>query len=387
MAKEKKTMMNTYSVIDLTQKVGGSLDGFLNLPPKPHSLQKIVITGATGWFGRHLVRTLLRQTQAQLFLLHRSPIKPDILWNTSQLQKESQEKNWTSRIQWLCVGNLQEARFPQMHFDTLIHSAADLSLAKDLESIWGSNTLSTQRLFSWALQNGCQHFHYISTLSVWVSSLFNEPLCLEEQSLEKSHQLFGGYASSKWCSESFLRLQMERFPMKISIHRLGLLTFSNEEGWHPHDPVWSTIEAWKKWGKPDFIPLHGLDLNTAFDWSPVCECAEKLTQAIILGGQGAFHWASQTPILAQTWFDLLNQYISPEQQCPWPKQHPTGKIAYRALDRWANPEHWKKRWWMDLCQTDRHHFSIQRAEKLVGSLWNPKLLLQMSYLQKLSIIV
>lgn len=381
-------MKSEWTVESLCQKVQGTMEGLSFQTLKRSRIQTLVLTGATGWFGRHLARSVLRKTNIHLILLTRTQTQPDFLWPTNHLAREAQKQNWVERIECKAVGNLETAQLPDIDFDALIHSAADISLAKTLDDLWDSNVIASQKLWHWANTHHCKIFHAISTLSVRVAgeALADNiaTLCKENDSLATSGSLSGGYAASKWCSESWLIKQASKHnenDMQLAIHRLGLLTFSADEGWPKTDPIWALAQEWRQKGKPlwlspPLIPIHPKTpdflptlTTVAFDWCPVRLCSEKVIEVVIKGGLGAFHWASDKPVSAEELFFELDK-LYPLKSCETWANDTLAKTAGRALMRFQNPRRWQKQWWMDLFQTDRHRFDTQNSKSIVGTVWS-----------------
>ena len=377
-----KTLWTTH---ELCQKLGLSKEPGEGAPEatKPHRLGNVVLTGATGWLGRHLARQLLRQTRATLHLLVRTQTGAGFLWATPPLEQESRTHQWQNRVVIHVVGDLQTGDLPDLAFDTLIHSAGDMSLAKSIDELWASNVTATQRLWDWAHQSCCQSFHAISTLSVAVGGLpvhgAGREIVMEEDSLMHSSVLHGNYAASKWAMDAWLQGQ-PKDTMALCTHRPGLLTVSDEEGFLAHDPVRSVlamvaqegVPSWMQCGQlphPASAPANATGKAAAFDWSPVDQVAAHIVRAVRFGGRGVLNWAADRPVEAGRFFDQLNTLT--DKRCEtWSHQTPVAKTALRAMERWHSPDKWARHWWVDLFQTDRHHFDCHHARMLTGDLWS-----------------
>lgn len=378
--------MNTHwTTHELCQKLGLAqepAEGGIETPV-PHRLGNVVLTGATGWLGRHLARQLLRQTRATLHLLVRAPTDAGFLWMTPPLQRESRLHQWQHRVVVHAVGDLQTATLPDLTFDTLIHSAGGMSLAKSIDELWETNATATQRIWAWAHHSGCQSFHAISTLSVAVGGLpvhgVGREIVMEEDSLMQSSVLHGNYAASKWAMDAWLQGQ-PKDTMALCTHRPGLLTVSGEEGFLAHDPVRSVlamvgregIPAWMACGKlahPVSPWANATGNSAAFDWSPVDLVSAHIIRGVRFGGRGVLNWAADRPVDAGRFFEHLHTLT--DKRCEtWSSQTPVAKTALRAMERWHSPDKWAKHWWVDLFQTDRHHFDCHHARTLTGDLWS-----------------
>lgn len=315
----------------------------------------VLVTGATGWLGQHVVDELLYRG-----------------WNVvAPIRAHSVQQMWERVPQWKGVQNfipiaienlMQSHLYPKV--DGVIHIAADMSLANTLDKAWDSNVRTTQHLFQWARMNGCRRFDFISTLSVFVSSDAAAGRLYEDQDLLSANNLYGGYAASKWCAEMWLK--NNAFGMNLAIHRLGLLSYSVVHGWAPKDGIAAWAHAWKLWGKPDWMRRTSEDL---VDWTPTEYAARGIVEAFETNSKGVYHWANTSATPAYIWHDLLEQQYG-SQSGEWLKDD-VGKRALRALGRWSQPSVHKKLWWHDVFQSDRHTYDQSRSQNIGGRVqWN-----------------
>lgn len=340
-----------YAVADLKNRVKAVP---LVLGPEV-STERVLVTGCTGWLGRHVVDELLQRGWSVV-----APIRA-----SNQIEAWARVPHWAqcARFEAVAVPHLEHtAGFPLV--DAVIHIAADMSLANSLEDAWSSNVKSTQHLFQWARLSGCRRFDFVSTLSVFVASDANSGVLYEDQDLDSAGHLYGGYAASKWCAEKWLNLN--RFGMNVGIHRLGLLSYSQRLGWAPTDGVAAWGRAWKQWGKPEWIAPCEQDL---VDWTPTEYAARGIVESLERNSLGVHHWANTTPTPAEEWCGVFENLYG-QNVGQWPRDE-LGKRAARALGRWARPNHHSKLWWHDIFQSDRHTYDQERAQKIGGRVqWN-----------------
>ena len=336
------------------------------LPTHPN----VGLTGATGWLGRHLARRLLSQNQ-DLYLI--VPIRASsvdqglnklrALWcPTPELSVKAQREHWWDRTQVIPIEDLGapwEAcglKDCVQSLDAVIHAAADMSLALSLDQAWSANVIATQNAYRWGLERGAKRFDHISTLSVFIAGLTPPGKVREDDALERAQTLHGGYSSSKWAAEAWLSTQSH---LALAVHRLGLLSFSNTDGWANGDGLYAASSAWKKWGCPDFLAPK---VSQTVDWSPVDVVASAVHETIVQGRLGVFHWASRLSVPSTVWTRLWSQQFGTTSGC-WPASNTLGKHALRALGRWSNPDRAKVLWWHDLFQSGPYeydaHYSAQ----------------------------
>lgn len=336
-----------------------------------HLQPNVGITGATGWVGRHLARRLLSQNQ-DLYLV--VPVRAHsvdqamgrirTLWcPTVELSKQAVREHWWDRTQVIPIDDLGApwedcglANSVQT-LDVVIHAAADMSLALSLDGAWSANVVATQNACRWAVENGAKRFDHISTLSVFIAGLTPPGKICEDDKLERAGTLHGGYAASKWAAEAWLSSQKQ---IAVAVHRLGLLSFSNTDGWVNSDGLYAASLAWKKWGCPDFL---GAKVSQTVDWSPVDVVATAVHEAILQGRLGVFHWASRLSVPSTVWVRLWSHHFGATPGV-WPASDPLSKHARRALGRWSNPERAKALWWHDLFQSGNYEYDTHHSSEI-----------------------
>lgn len=324
------------------------------------------LTGATGWWGRHAARALLRAEAGHALVVPvRAPdaatglARVQAAWApTPALREEAARSGWWDRTRVVALADLASTPLPQERgLHGIIHAAADLSLANGLEGAWGANVTATQQAWRWALASGARRFDHLSTLSVWVAGNTPAGWVHETDNLRRAERLWGGYAASKWAAEAWLSHQAvsAATPPCLSVHRLGLLSHSASEGWAPGDGLAASARAWARWGRPEWaVPMPG----DAVDWSPVDRVVAGVLGRAQAGEHGPFHLAARTPIPAADWLAALARRWG-DAPGEWPILNPAAKAAHRAFGRWSAPGLAPTRWWHDVFQSDRHRYGVR----------------------------
>ncbi len=178
----------------------------------------ILLTGATGFLGGHLLGRLLQKGQSVVALVrarnhdHARHRLKDSLKKAGYAPDLAKEAS-------ILVGSLEELADlyqPALSVGRILHSAADVSLGKSFSSLQRSSLLGMQQV-AWVCQTYNVPLTYISTLSVWAASMVQN--ADPDRPLSQAKALYGGYAQSKWACEALL----ETFPIQKHILRLPLL--------------------------------------------------------------------------------------------------------------------------------------------------------------------
>lgn len=226
-----------------------------NMAALPTSLI-IGLSGASGFLGLHLIEQLVKDPQVKKIKC--------FIRDRNKFDAKKKEFNLNFLEEKL---EFHEDLNPDSFEDitNFIHCAAQLHSLKNTKQLWDANVQLTQQLL--ALVKG--RFHYISTLSIFASSnqLSKTEYCLPDE----SHNLYGGYAQTKWISEYLT----SSYPQH-QILRLGLLTPSH------HHPVFQSHEFFLLFVKlMKTLGVHPEKYEEAFvDMSPVDDVAKIIANEI-----------------------------------------------------------------------------------------------------------
>jgi nucleoside-diphosphate-sugar epimerase len=181
----------------------------------------IVLTGASGLLGHHLLDHLLKHTSA------RKIVCLAVRRLASRLQKKELPQN--PRVEYhegelalpLLGLSVQEAADIFAQADVVIHNGADTSHLKYFADLRASNVGSTQVLTRLCLPRRIP-IHYVSSAGLAV--LFNGPVFPEVAVTGRQHSYPAadgvfGYMCSKWTNERFLEQVYDLYGLPVCIHR------------------------------------------------------------------------------------------------------------------------------------------------------------------------
>jgi thioester reductase-like protein len=208
------------------------------ISPKKALLGNVLLTGATGYLGSHLLKDLLTMTDAEVYCLIRG--------NT---QTEA-EHRLASVVDFYFPGDIKYAILKRMHvypgditlpnwgmedsqinelnqkINTVIHSAALVKHYGGYDQFEKVNVNGTKSILDFCMQ-GNKRFHYISTTSVsgyyLVIQNMDHAVFTENDFYIGQNYYENVYVRSKFEAENLI-LQYMTKGLKATIHRIGVVT-------------------------------------------------------------------------------------------------------------------------------------------------------------------
>ena len=183
--------------------------------------QAILLTGATGLLGCHLLNELLRNSKADIYCLVRSS-NPD--GGQERLDRSLQAYNLDqevdrSRIIPL-VGDLGKPllglsaeTFQELagKVDIIYHNGAYVNYAYPYEALKAPNVLGTLEIIKLASLVKTKAVHFTSSISVFFSKAHGSVKEILETEIPQYHpSLKGGYKQSKWVAEKLISAAIAR---------------------------------------------------------------------------------------------------------------------------------------------------------------------------------
>ncbi|MER6265342.1 amino acid adenylation domain-containing protein [Streptomyces sp900105245] len=270
---------------------------------------RILLTGATGFVGAHLLAELLAATDAEIVCTVRAPSGDAAADRVRKALREHHlglpepaRRRVTAVPADLArpdlglapalLGELAET------CDAIFHNAATVSILREYGTLRAVNTESTRHLLRLAARRAVP-LHYVSTLSV------APPASLEpevrEAFLPPHEGLRHGYQQSKWASERLLEQAAGR-GLPVTVHRLGRVVGPAGTGYvHTDDFLWSVLRA----GLPAGI------LPELFDdeiWTPVDHIAKAVVHLARTATGPVFNHAAVPRIRLSDLYDWVEEY-------------------------------------------------------------------------------
>ena len=253
-----------------------------NLPQQfTNQLQHILLTGATGFLGVHLLHELLEKTSANIHCLvraenvseARNKLKNKLsfyqLWNEQHSQRiipiiGNLEKN---------LLGLSEKEFQDLasQIDVIYHSGASVNLIYPYSVLKPANVLGTQEILRLASQIKIKPVHFVSTTSVFCPENYPEnEVLLESDPLDYYQGLVGGYPQSKWVAEKLVMQARER-GLPVTIYRAARIIGHSQIGICNTEDLFSRI----------ITTCMQLGATPNIDWEDNLTPVDYVSQAIV----------------------------------------------------------------------------------------------------------
>ena len=209
------------------------------LPGSNKQGKAILLTGATGFVGRFLLRELLDATPSKIYCLVRGQDRADSLQRLKNiLDKWSLWREGDEHRIIVLHGDIKE---PQLGMDeqtyasvskdvgVIFHSAVSMNHLESFEMAYQANIAGLIELLRLATQGSNKILNFASTLNVFSPMTQTEHRVVDEASSIKNerHITSQGYVASKWVGEQILNLAVVR-GIACNIFRLGLITADSE---------------------------------------------------------------------------------------------------------------------------------------------------------------
>ena len=202
----EKQMMSDDSKLIFTPSIPASL-------PEIPVINHVLLTGGTGFIGPFLMKSLLEQTQAKIYVLVRSS---DEVQGSQRLRTAMESMGpcparlmqmFEARVIPIC-GDLGQPNlglspdvwdFLANEIDTVFHNGATVNYLFNYDRMRDANVLGTNEVLRLAFEGRSKEFNYVSTTFVFGWAVKS---VLYETDFNKDMELLDfGYSQSKWVAE------------------------------------------------------------------------------------------------------------------------------------------------------------------------------------------
>ena len=184
----------------------------------------ILVTGANGFLGGHLVEALRRQDNREIICLVRAGSD-----EAARARLTAPGCALAAQIDRPHLG-LPAERYAELQtrVGTVFHCAAAVDWTLGYECLRSANVSATLELLRFASRGPRKHFHYVSSTSTCYSSGSTRAVCESDPPVEPSG-IHLGYAQSKWVAEALVR-EAGRRGLETTIYRPALIAGHSATG-------------------------------------------------------------------------------------------------------------------------------------------------------------
>jgi thioester reductase-like protein len=229
------------------------------VPRADCTFNHVLLTGATGFLGPFLLRSLLDQTSAAYTVLVRATDpsaareRLTTALKAAGLYDPRTAEAFDARVRVIC-GDLAS---PQLGLsdhawlqltetiDTIVHNAAWVDYLLDYHALRPANVEGTRELIRLACVSSRKQFHFVSSTTIF--GFTGKRNLLERDSNPEMSSLDFGYAQTKWVSEQLV-LEAREQGIDARIYRPAFLTASTSGFGHSADIVVRLLSFMIKYG-------------------------------------------------------------------------------------------------------------------------------------------
>jgi len=269
--------------------------------------QTILLTGATGFLGAFLVRSLICNTEARILCLAR----PDIGGAEARVRQNLQRYGiWDDQFHDRLAVIEADITQPRLGlspsaFDTLaddvdliVHAAASVNWVQPYARLRATNVLAVREMLRLACRRRTKPFHFISSLAACYSTTGKRAVSEDDDLLANIDGVHLAYAQSKCVAESLVRAAAQR-GVPASIIRPALISGDSINGLSNLDDLVSALL------KTCIHMGAAPDLDWLLDLLPVDFAAEAIIRLALMPNcenPGVFHLANPK---SRHWRELI----------------------------------------------------------------------------------
>lgn len=239
--------------------------------PEPLPPTRVLLTGATGFLGSHMLLDLLRHSDAHVYCLVRAADEKAAVARLGEALR-GYELPWSAEIRrrvTVLPGDIREPRLGlsddlwnalAYELDSIVGVAAAVDFLRGYQSLRRSNVLGTLTLAELAATGRPKPLHHISSIAV-----FNEvgiTAMGEDDPLAHGDRLIAGYDQTKWAAEVALRRARDHGLVISALRPGGIAGHTLTGAYNPQDLSSGLFSAFARFRTvPAFRYLNGAPVD------------------------------------------------------------------------------------------------------------------------------
>lgn len=215
--------------------------------------KNILLTGATGLLGRHVLAQTLSCSDATVLCLVRAADEEEgrARIETALAHHRLWDERWRSRVVPVCgdlakpLLGLAADTFGRLsaRADVIYHVGASVNLMDSYDRIRPVNVMGVREVLRLAAHGRTKPVHYVSTVSTVVGGADDPAILPEDWSSDPGKLGPNGYLRSKWVAEQIVRIAQSR-GVPTAIYRPSRLAGDSRSGaMTNHDALWHYVRA------------------------------------------------------------------------------------------------------------------------------------------------
>ncbi|CAM3737352.1 non-ribosomal peptide synthetase [Smaragdicoccus niigatensis] len=281
--------------------------------PRPRKVRNVLLTGATGFLGAHLLSELLSRPGTVIWCLVRAPHDAAAADRVHDVLKARGlwEERFAPRIVAIAADlgkpkfGLSDSDYEHLSYevDLVFHNGARVNHVESYDTLRGVNVAGTVEILRFATTAKVKPVHYVSTASTVMHSGDTE--IAESTTLSSADVPPSGYVSSKWVAEQLILAAATR-GIHTAIYRPTLIVGDRATGYtNTSDAFWAMVRAAAELGAaPDSGDAKVSMLPVDYVATAIIELASRGRSA---RSGTAYHLVNYEPVLVSSVLEALRR--------------------------------------------------------------------------------
>ncbi len=303
----------------------------IGLLMKSTSIENILLTGASGFLGCHLLASLLQETSAHIYCLIRAKTKKQA---TKKLLVNLENYDLSQQVDWsrvtIVLGDLEKSKCGLSNknytalsskVDIIVHNGARVSYLSRYSDLESANVSSCYELIKIATNTKLKKIHFISSVAVFSDKDYLDPGVVDEDCKPAYfNDILLGYGKTKFMAERIFE-QARNYGLPVNIYRIDRIAGDSSTGiCQQKDFLWNLIRVGLVVNAFPNIPIK-------VNLTPVNKVSYMVSDTIVNGGDASLNLHIRNPndidfvdllkalkpsgysfkvVSKEAWFDIVN---------------------------------------------------------------------------------